>query len=149
MDDTTLPGPGSEHRPLAPDDPRWAPRRRPERIYHLALRAEWEAARAAGDPYRRSTVGVSLEEQGFVHCSFAHQVQATADRFYAGRDDVVLLVVDPSLLTSRVEVEPGAGPGTEEFPHVYGPIDLLAVLAALPAPPAPDGTLLIPSDAEV
>ena len=114
------------------------------RIYHLALAPEWEAARSAGAPYRRSTIGLSLEEQGFVHCSFPEQVQATADRFYAGRDDVVLLTLDPDRLTSPLVVESSAGPGSEEFPHVYGPIDLDAVVDVVPVPPGDDGRPAIP-----
>jgi glutathione S-transferase len=112
-----------------------------EPLFHLALADEWEAARRGGQAYRRSTVGVSLEEQGFVHCSFRGQVQPTADRFYAGRDDVVLLVVDPRRLTSPVRVEPVAGPGSERFPHVYGPIDLDAVVDSAAVPVGPDGRL--------
>jgi len=117
------------------------------RIYHLALAPEWEAARAAGEPYRRSTLGVSLEEEGFVHCSFPEQVAATAERFYAGRDDVVVLVLDPERLTSPLVVEApaGAGPGAEEFPHVYGPLDLAAVLDVVPAPLGPAGVPSVPS----
>lgn len=117
------------------------------RIYHLALVDEWEAARAAGEPYRRSSVGVSLEEEGFVHCSFREQLPATAQRFYTGRDDVVVLVLDTDRLTSPLVIEPPVGsadPDAEEFPHVYGPLDLAAVVAVLPAPPGPDGVPTIP-----
>ena len=118
------------------------------RIYHLALASEWEAARAAGEPYRRSTIGRSLDDEGFVHCSFREQLAATAERFYAGRDDVVVLVLDTDRLTSPLVVEPPVGadadPGAEEFPHVYGPLDLAAVVAVLPAPPGPTGVPTIP-----
>lgn len=117
------------------------------RIYHLALVDEWEAARAAGEPYARSSVGVSLAEEGFVHFSFREQVAATAERFYAGRDDVVVLVVDTDRLTSPLVIEPPVGtedPDAEEFPHVYGPLDLAAVVAVLPAPPGPTGVPTIP-----
>jgi glutathione S-transferase len=89
-------------------------------IYHLALIAEWEHAVATGGPYRRSTIDQSLDEVGFIHCSFADQVADTAARFYAGRDDVVLLTIDPERLGAEVKVEGG-------FPHVYGPIPVDAV----------------------
>jgi uncharacterized protein (DUF952 family) len=98
---------------------------RSARIYHLAIASEWEAAVAAGGPYDRSTVGVSLAEQGFIHCSFAEQVEATAAFFYADRDDVLLLTIDPSALGAEVRVEDG-------FPHLYGPLPLVAVVSAAP-----------------
>lgn len=39
-------------------------------IYHLALRHAWEAAREEGGPYRRSTIDRSLDDEGFIHCSY-------------------------------------------------------------------------------
>lgn len=72
----------------------------PTRIYHLALRGEWLETLDAGTGYRRSTLGLSLADVGFIHCSFADQVQAIADAVYRGRSDVVLLEIDPALLDS-------------------------------------------------
>ncbi|WP_436793633.1 DUF952 domain-containing protein [Actinospongicola halichondriae] len=96
-------------------------------ILHLALRSEWDAAVASGEAYDRSTIGVSLAEEGFIHCSFPDQVVATAERYYAGRDDVVVLVVDPGRVDAEVRVEDLSGTGVE-FPHVYGPIPVDAVV---------------------
>ena len=93
-----------------------------EAIHHLALRSEWEAAVAAGGPYDRSTLGVALDEQGFIHCSFGAQVRATANLIYSGRSDVVVLTIDPDRLDAEVRVEGG-------FPHVYGALPLAAVVA--------------------
>ncbi len=96
-------------------------------ILHLALRDEWDAAVAERRSYDRSTIGVSLAEEGYIHCSFPEQVVATADRYYAGRDDVVVLVVDTSHLDAEVRTEDLGGTGVE-FPHIYGPIPLDAVV---------------------
>ncbi len=115
----------------------------PESLYHLALAGEWEAAVAAGESYRRSTIGHSLDDVGYIHCSFGHQVQRTADAYYAGRDDVVLLTVDPARLSSEVRVEMVEGAG-EEFPHVYGPLDLDAVVSVLPLVLRNDGSFELP-----
>ena len=107
-------------------------------LLHLAVAAEWERARGRGT-YERSTIDTSLAEEGFVHCSFAHQVQATADRYYRGRDDIVLLVVDPGRVGADVRVEEASN--GEGFPHVYGPIPVDAVTSAEPVPMGPDGRL--------
>ena len=111
-------------------------------LFHLALAGEWAEARASGT-YDRSTVGRSLADEGFIHCSFAEQVPATADRYYSGRHDVVLLRIDPALLgDADVVVEEASGTG-EAFPHVYGPIPVAAVLSARPVPVDDDGRLLV------
>lgn len=91
-------------------------------LFHLADGAEWDAAVAAGGPYERSMPGVPLSEVGFVHCSYADQVASTAERHYADRTDLVLLTIDPERLSSEVREEDG-------FPHVYGPIELDAVVS--------------------
>lgn len=101
------------------------------KIYHLALAGEWDPS--VGE-YRGSTVGRTLAEEGFVHCSTAEQVQDTADRFYAGRSDVVLLTIDPRLVAAEIRLEAG-------FPHLYGPVPTAAVVAAAPVPLGPDGRL--------
>jgi glutathione S-transferase len=115
---------------------------RPEHLYHLAIADEWEAARASGGPYERSTIGRSLADEGFIHCSFAGQVQGVADRFYGGRTDVVLLVVDPARLDGEVRVEDVVGAG-EAFPHLYGPLPLGAVVRVVAVPVDADGRLAV------
>jgi uncharacterized protein (DUF952 family) len=99
-------------------------------IYHIALAEDWERARGAGE-YRISTRGRTLDEEGFIHCSRADQVASVADRFYRGVDGLVLLTIDERLVRSEVRHEsvPGAG---ESFPHIYGPLDVEAVVSAEP-----------------
>lgn len=110
-------------------------------LYHLALAGAWDDAQAPG-VYERSTIERSLAEEGFIHCSFADQVQRTADRYYRGRDDVVLLRIDPELLGAEVRVEAAASTG-EGFPHVYGPVPVAAVVSAVPVPLGADGRLAL------
>jgi uncharacterized protein (DUF952 family)/heme-degrading monooxygenase HmoA len=110
---------------------------RPTTLVHLAMPDDWAAAQAAGE-YRMSTRGVTLEQEGFIHCSFDHQVLGVANRFYADVDELVLLRLDPSRLGSDVVVEPPFPGSVEHFPHIYGPIPLAAVISATPwSPPHP------------
>ena len=109
----------------------WAARQRwrsPGWLYHLALPSEWQQARQLGS-YQRSTRGRSLQEEGFIHLSGAHQLEATHRRFYADLDHVVLLTVDPHRLQSD-QLKWEAIPSGEQFPHLYGPLPLDAVLSA-------------------
>lgn len=100
-------------------------------IYHLALASDWhEAADSEDGLYAFSTIGIRLADAGFMHCSFAHQVNAVAERYYAGRDDVVVLAIDPALVGAEVRVE--ALGTTEAFPHIYGPLPRAAVTSVTP-----------------
>jgi uncharacterized protein (DUF952 family) len=96
-------------------------------IFHLALARDWDAALATGE-YAVSTRGRTLADEGFIHASWSHQWRGVRDRFYGDvTEPLVLLEIVPALLT--VEVREEAVPGLEErFPHVYGPIDVHAVV---------------------
>lgn len=103
----------------------------PTLVHHLALAHEWAEAADRGGPYVRSTIGRSLDEERFIHCSFPHQVRATAARYYGGRDDVLLLTIDVSRVDAPLVVEDLAGTG-ESFPHLYGPLPIDAVVEVRP-----------------
>lgn len=113
-------------------------------IYHIALAAEWEAALAAGE-YRVSTIGRTLDDEGFIHASTSAQVREVADRFYAGvREPLVLLSIDERRLT--VPLRWDAVPGrADPFPHVYGPLDVGAVVLATPLSRDAAGRLELPA----
>jgi uncharacterized protein (DUF952 family) len=102
-----------------------------ETLLHIAERHHWESARALGVSYTMSTLGRTLDEEGFIHCSKdLDQVNGVLSRFYAGIDraDLVLLAIDTARLDAPVRYEPaGDAAGDELFPHVYGPIPLGAV----------------------
>ena len=106
-------------------------------IFHIAARAAWEAARAAG-VYR----GDTLDGEGFIHCSTADQVVATANRYFRGRTDLVLLAIDPVRVEAEIRYE--AAPSGELFPHLYGPLALSAVRDVVDYRPGPDGTFAPP-----
>lgn len=101
----------------------------PERIFHIATAADWRRTVASGT-YTTSTVGRTLEEEGFIHTSRRDQVQGVFDRYYAGlHEDLVLLTIDPSRLESELRVDPV---GDDTYPHVYGPINRRAVVDVAP-----------------
>ena len=102
-----------------------------ERLFHLALRRDWEAAQEAGE-YQISTRGRTLAEEGFLHASYAHQWQGVRDAYYADvTEPLVLLEVDPDLLDVPLVVETPEG-ADEAFPHIYGPLPVTAVVDVRP-----------------
>ncbi len=108
-------------------------------ILHITTRGDWEAARTLGD-YRLDT----LDSEGFIHCSTPEQVLGPANALYRGQDDLVLLVIDPARLTAELVYEDCYEAG-EAFPHVYGPLNLDAVVGVVPFPSLPDGSFVLPA----
>lgn len=108
-------------------------------IYHIATRGDWERARQAGE-YTTSTVGRTLAEEGFIHASGPGQVNGVANRYYRDiRDELLVLFIDTERVRAEIRYEdvPGAD---APFPHIYGPLNADAVLAARPLSAGPDGT---------
>ena len=104
-----------------------------ETIFHIARRSDWRLAQKAGE-YRAD----SLVSEGFIHCSTIEQVLRVANDLYASRHGLVLLSIDTAKLISPVkwEIPPTCA---ESFPHIYGPINLEAVIKAPAFEPDPDG----------
>ncbi len=98
-------------------------------LLHLCTVADWATATDRGgvDP---------LPEVGFVHLSTPDQVHLPAQRLFAGREDVLLLVVDETRLADPVRYEPGVpgDPASLRFPHLYGRLPAAAVVATVPWP---------------
>lgn len=114
---------------MAPDD---------RLILHLIGAADWTSAQQRG-----VVDAESLATEGFIHCCTPAQLDGVVSRYYAGRGDLVVLSLDADRLGSAVRWEapappdgsaPTAATAADEFPHVYGPITLAAVLSAEPLP---------------
>jgi uncharacterized protein (DUF952 family) len=106
-------------------------------IYHIAETADWEQAQRDG-AYTTSTRGRTLAEEGFIHASTAAQVADVANLFYAGAGDLMLLIIDVSRVGPEVRYEQAPGT-TAQFPHIYGPLNLDAVIQVRPFGPGEDG----------
>jgi glutathione S-transferase len=88
-----------------------------------------------------STRGLTLAEQGFIHASTADQVALVANAFYQGAPDLLLLVIDTERVDPEIRYEHVPGQAAP-YPHIYGPLNVDAVVAARPFGPGPDGQFL-------
>jgi uncharacterized protein (DUF952 family) len=92
-------------------------------IYHITTAAAWKKANEKGS-YEHD----SLKQEGFIHCSQAEQVPGVLERYFSGQKDIVKLIIDTDLLSSKHVFE--WSPSTHDtFPHVYGPINIDSVIA--------------------
>ncbi|MGN6439951.1 MAG: DUF952 domain-containing protein [Agriterribacter sp.] len=92
-------------------------------IYHITTSEEWNRAIQKGQ-YESS----SLKEEGFIHCSEERQVADVLKRYFSGKTNLVKLTIDTEKLTSQL-IYDWSNAIEDTFPHVYGPINLDAVVA--------------------
>lgn len=111
-------------------------------IYHITSLEAWRQARQEGS-YRAG----SLEREGFIHCSTREQILPVARRFYAGQTGLVLLAIDPTRLKAEIRYENLEG-GETLFPHLYGALNLNAVIDWADFPPGPGGGFEFPAGLE-
>ena len=109
-------------------------------IYHITTPEQWEAARRAGS-YR----GDTLETEGFIHCSTGAQVARVGDAFYAGRSGLLLLCIESEKVIPAIRSE--GAEGGEKFPHIYGPLNVEAVVKVTAFEPGPNGGFQLPEAA--
>ncbi|MBS1497168.1 MAG: DUF952 domain-containing protein [Bacteroidetes bacterium] len=97
-------------------------------IYHVTQQTNWLKAKADG-AYKAP----SLSIEGFIHASSKQQVAGVLHRYYQNETGLILLHIDETKLTSplKYELSPSVN---QQFPHIYGPINLEAVVDIQPIP---------------
>ncbi len=108
-------------------------------MFHITTRNHWKTAKNIGT-YRSD----SLATEGFIHCSTAPQVLGSANRFFKDKKDLVILSIDPALVTAEIRYE-GADPHNL-FPHIYGELNIDAVIQATDLEATLDGSFILPSE---
>lgn len=96
-----------------------------EYIYHVTSLKEWELAQQNNE-YKPK----DYEQDGFIHCSIERQVPGVLDRFYKGQVGLVKLKIEKAKVQRPVLFEL-AQDLNELFPHIYGPLNLDAVVEVI------------------
>lgn len=110
-------------------------------VFHMVTPRSWPAA----GQYRPA----SLADEGFVHLSFADQVELVANGRYRDVADLVVVELDPVALDVEIRVEDSYSTGSA-FPHAYGPLAVAATVAVHPLERTPTGDWRFsPRDADV
>jgi uncharacterized protein (DUF952 family) len=90
-------------------------------IYHIVLPGVWERFKS-----RPSYQPDSLATEGFIHCSYASQLEAVLKRYYSNVEKVLILKIDTDKLLSKLVKEPSTD--NEIYPHIYGRLNISAVV---------------------
>ena len=106
-------------------------------ILHITSLEQWEKAKSIGI-YR----GDTLDSQGYIHCSTARQIIKVADALYPNQKGLALLCIEAEKVKAKILYE---GYGAEEsYPHIYGPLNIDAVVKAVRFEPNADGKFRLP-----
>ncbi len=102
-------------------------------IYHVTTEQEWEKARQQG--YYEAA---SLATEGFIHLSEERQVAGVLERYFRNQSGLVLLEIAEEKLQAplRYEWSPSV---QDNFPHLFGPLNLEAVTGTRPVSSQPSG----------
>lgn len=106
-------------------------------ILHITQRKQWEIVKNLGT-YRGNT----LDTEGFIHCSTLAQVISSANRFFTGLTDLVILEIEIDRVTPEIRYE-----GTDNnnlFPHIYGALNTDAVIRSIDLDVDIDGSFILP-----
>ena len=91
-------------------------------IYHVTTEQQWQHAQSEG--YFEEP---SLKSEGFIHMCSKEQLEGVLDRYYKNLKQLLLLHVEETKLMAELKHE--LSPSVNQyFPHVYGTINLDAVV---------------------
>jgi uncharacterized protein (DUF952 family) len=112
-------------------------------ILHITTASTWKTVQQQGiyEPE-------SLTTEGFIHTSTIDQVLTVAEKFFSDVPDLVLLVINTERVKPEIRYEQGThdtDDNVEKFPHIYGPLNLDAIVIAVPLQPEVDGTFTLPT----
>ncbi len=92
-------------------------------IYHIVTPEAWEHYKDQAF-YKAER----LEAEGFIHCSYRNQLPDVLERYYKDAKRVLILHIDPHLLTASSELIAEPSTNREIYPHVYGEINRRAIV---------------------
>ncbi len=109
-------------------------------IFHITGGEEWERGKVAGG-YRPRT----LASEGFIHCSKPDQVVEVANRLFRGQKGLVLLCINTRRVGPEIVYE-NLESGRDLFPHIYGLLNLDAVVNVVSFEPEKAGRFALPAE---
>jgi uncharacterized protein (DUF952 family) len=112
-------------------------------VYHITSSPEWNTAQHKGEYEAQG-----FAKEGFIHCSYGHQILTVAHRFFKGQNGLVILVIESSKINSSL-VEENLEGGVELYPHLYSVLPTKAINSAIAFPCDADGNFTLPDELEV
>lgn len=110
---------------------------REDLLFHITTKNDWKNLNNSGT-YEPE----SLDSEGFIHCSTGAQVEEIANRLFADKDEIMLLVIDATMLRDDIKYEKDEETG-EKFPHLYCSLSNNAIIDKITIKAEDNGTFNI------
>lgn len=109
-------------------------------ILHILEKEAWTKAKQ-----QNIYAPESLEKEGFIHCSTPETVVEVANRLFRGQSNLLLLCIDLDKVAAKVLFEKVAEPEGWVFPHIYGALNVDAVVREIDFEPDANGLFTLPA----
>lgn len=109
-------------------------------IFHITRLVAWARAKAEG-----TYLPEAFQSEGFIHCSTRDQVVNVANVRFRGQKGLALLCIDTDKVAAEIVYENLEG-GRQMFPHIYGGLNVDAVVQVADFEPGADGYFSLPAD---
>ena len=110
---------------------------REDLIFHLVRKKDWKEQKKEAR-YHPETI----DSKGFIHCSSGKNIEEVANRLFRGERRILLIVINTSLIEPELKYEKDEETNIS-YPHIYGPLNLDAVIDKIELVPEEDGSFKI------
>lgn len=110
-------------------------------VFHIISKSDWQNVSK-----QKLYEPTSLKSDGFIHLSKKEQVVETANLFFKGRKDLLLLRIEIPSSDKNLKWEKATGADRNDlFPHYYAPLSIDKITSTIPLEPTSTGTFTFPN----
>lgn len=91
-------------------------------VYHVVNSSDWES-----QTHSTTYFSPTFSTEGFIHLCTETQVAGVLERYFAGKNNLLLLSLEVESIKAHLKMEPG--PTGDYFPHLYAGIPQNAIQA--------------------
>ena len=107
-------------------------------LYHITTRDDWAEAEI-----QKIYQPPSLTTEGFIHLSTDKQLLRSANKFYRGKIDLLVIAINEKRLDAELKYESA---NEDSYPHLYGPLNMDAVVEVVSLPVEDGGEFSVPPE---
>lgn len=109
-------------------------------ILHIAREEDWNKVKTENASYYHPE---RIKREGFIHCATREQILDAVEFIYKEKINLKILYIDPDKVKAEIVYEDLHSTG-EKFPHIYGALNVDAVIRVVDFQPNTEGIFELP-----